>query len=118
MFRRTVSTRKVASTTEKLCGRSLSSRLVSKLAKDLDAHVESWRTRPLSGLLIVTSDDQEIKRRTSVVSIFPNRQSALRLIGAVCMEQSNELETSRYLEKANILIVNTITPFDQEYPTY
>jgi len=34
--------------------------------------------------------NQEIKRRTSVLRIFPNRNSALRLIGALCMEQAEE----------------------------
>ena len=43
--------------------------------------------------------NQEIKRRTSVVRIFPNRNSALRLIGALCMEQAEEWITGRqYLD--------------------
>jgi len=39
--------------------------------------------------------NQEIKRRTSVIRIFPNRESALRLIGALCMEQSEEWLTGK-----------------------
>lgn len=39
--------------------------------------------------------NQEIKRRTWVVRIFPNRDSALRLIGALCMEQAEEWTTGR-----------------------
>ncbi len=43
--------------------------------------------------------NQEIKRRTSVLRIFPNRNSALRLIGALCMEQAEEWMTGRrYLD--------------------
>lgn len=43
--------------------------------------------------------NQEIKRRTSVIRIFPNRNSALRLIGALCMEQAEEWITGRqYLD--------------------
>ena len=43
--------------------------------------------------------NQEIKRRTNVIRIFPNRESAARLIGALCMEQSEEWITSRqYLD--------------------
>jgi len=43
--------------------------------------------------------NQEIKRRTSVIRIFPNRESALRLIGALCMEQAEEWLTGRqYLD--------------------
>ena len=41
---------------------------------------------------------QEVKRRTRVVRIFPNRRSCLRLITALAMEQSEEwLTGSRYL---------------------
>ena len=40
----------------------------------------------------------EIKRRTRVVRIFPNRRSCLRLVSALAMEQSEEWLTSpRYL---------------------
>ena len=37
----------------------------------------------------------EIKRRTKVVRIFPNRKSCLRLVTALCMEQSEEWVTGR-----------------------
>ncbi len=41
---------------------------------------------------------QEIKRRTRVVRIFPNRRSCLRLVSALAMEQSEEWLTGpRYL---------------------
>jgi len=44
--------------------------------------------------------NQEIKRRTSPAAAgFPNRESALRLIGALCMEQAEEWLTGRqYLD--------------------
>ena len=43
--------------------------------------------------------NQEIKRRTNVIRIFPNQDSALRLIGALCMEQAEEWITGRqYLD--------------------
>lgn len=38
---------------------------------------------------------REVKRRTNVVSIFPNRASCLRLISALAMEQSEEWLTGR-----------------------
>jgi len=42
----------------------------------------------------------EIKRRTKVVRIFPNRASCLRLVTALCMEQSEEWVTGRrYVNK-------------------
>ena len=43
--------------------------------------------------------NQEIKRRTNVIRIFPNRDSAIRLIGALCIEQAEEWITGRqYLD--------------------
>lgn len=42
--------------------------------------------------------NQEIKRRTRVIRIFPNRESCLRLISALCVEQSEEWTSGkRYL---------------------
>ena len=44
---------------------------------------------------------QEVKRRTRVVRIFPNRRSCLRLVSALAMEKSEEwLTGSRYLTMA------------------
>jgi transposase-like protein len=43
--------------------------------------------------------NQEIKRRTRVVRIFPNRESCLRLVSALAVEQSEEWVTGRrYLD--------------------
>jgi transposase-like protein len=42
--------------------------------------------------------NEEIKRRTRVVRIFPNAESCLRLIRALCVEiHETWLEDSRYL---------------------
>ena len=42
--------------------------------------------------------NQELKRRTRVVRIFPDRGSVLRLVTAMCMDQSDEwVSGSRYL---------------------
>jgi transposase-like protein len=43
--------------------------------------------------------NQEIKRRTKVVRIFPNREACLRLVTALAVEQSEEWLTGRrYLD--------------------
>lgn len=47
MYVQGVSTRKVAAIVEQLCGTSVSSTQVSQCAAQLDAELESWRTRPL-----------------------------------------------------------------------
>jgi len=53
---------------------------------------------------------QEVKRRTRVVRIFPNRRSCLRLVSALAMEQSEEWLTGpRYLTMAQIKTVEQST---------
>jgi putative transposase len=47
--------------------------------------------------------NQEIKRRTRVVRIFPNRQACLRLVTALAVEQSEEWLTGRrYLDMGEL----------------
>ncbi|WP_423825179.1 transposase [Salinibacter ruber] len=42
---------------------------------------------------------EEIRRREKVVRIFPNRESAYRLVGALCAETHEEWSTGRrYLD--------------------
>jgi transposase-like protein len=47
MYVHGVSTRKVKAVTEALCGLDISRSQVSRLAKDLDEEVQTWRNRPL-----------------------------------------------------------------------
>jgi transposase-like protein len=47
MYVQGVSTRKVATITEELCGFEISSAQVSRIAKELDTTLEAWRNRPL-----------------------------------------------------------------------
>ncbi len=47
--------------------------------------------------------NQELKRRTRVIRIFPNRDACLRLMTALCAEQSEEWESGRqYLDMTEL----------------
>jgi putative transposase len=78
------------------------------VAFHLDEHIEEClaclsfpeshrrRIRTTNGLERL---NQEIKRRTRVVRIFPNREACLRLVSALAVEQSEEWLTGRrYLD--------------------
>jgi putative transposase len=79
-----------------------------RIAEHLEEHIEECltclafpeihrrRIRTTNGLERL---NQEIKRRTRVVRIFPNREACLRLVSALAIEQSEEWLTGRrYLD--------------------
>ncbi len=79
-----------------------------KVAEHIDEHIEECltvfslppehrkRIRTTNGLERLNS---EIKRRSAVVRVWPNREACLRLVTALCAEQSDEwVSGPRYLD--------------------
>ena len=85
-----VSTRKVKAITEELCGHTFSVEPPGLEPRQRHKHLKS--TNLLERL------NEEIKRRTRVVRIFPNPASNLRLARALCAKtHEGWLEDKRYL---------------------
>ena len=106
-----VSTAKVSRVMEEIGGTSFSKQAVSDACKVLDSAVEDFRIRPLDEetVMLLPKDmrrctrtsnylerlNKEVKRRSRVIGIFPNTSSAIRLLGALLMEENDRWATMR-----------------------
>ena len=61
---------------------------------------------PISALLAERAN-REIKRRTDVVQCFPGRESLLRLVGAVLVEENIRWQQLRMFSEASIASVDS-----------
>jgi len=71
-----------------------------------------WSNNPIERL------NRELKRRTNVVSIFPDTASVIRLIGALLVEINDEMIAAdrRYIAAASVAEIDGIEPDLQSLP--
>jgi len=58
-------------------------------------HLPEAHRRRMKSTNMLERFNEELKRRSRVIRIFPNEESCIRLMGTMCIEQSEEWETGR-----------------------
>lgn len=58
-------------------------------------HLPVIHQRKMKSTNMIERLNQELKRRSRVIRIFPNESSCMRVLGTLCLEQSEEWETNR-----------------------
>ena len=71
-----------------------------------------WSNNPIERL------NRELKRRTNVVSIFPDAASVIRLVGALLVEINDEMIAAerRYIAAVSVAEIDGIQPDLQSLP--
>lgn len=91
MYVQGVSTRKVAKSTEKLCGSSVSSTQVSQAAAPLDSILEAWRNRPLGVCIYLYLDARYEKVRLAPRGHPQVREAAVLIASAVNVDGKRQI---------------------------